>query len=171
MIMREPLSYPAVRSFHQSDRLTTCLWSTFYGQQSSDDMFSQGHLIVLSNICVIQAKATLFSNETNFKKEPINFCKLYDKEETTQLPLPSHHFINPTVSHLTFSLNFITSILLMISFHKGKAVNVPWDTGKRQDTSFGMKKFSKKEPINFCKYYLVREPFSSTKCVVITLLR
>ena len=26
-----------------------------------------------------------------------------------------------------------------------------------------MNKFSKKEPINFCKCYVVREPFSSTK--------
>ena len=46
--MREPLSYPAVRSFHQSDRLTPCLWSKFYDQWYSDDIFSQGPLIVLS---------------------------------------------------------------------------------------------------------------------------
>ena len=42
-------------------------------------------------------------------------------------------------------------------------MSVPCDTGKDQDTSFGMNKFSKKEPINFCKYYVVREAFSSTK--------
>ena len=27
--MREPLSYPVVRLFHQSDRFTPCLWSKF----------------------------------------------------------------------------------------------------------------------------------------------
>ena len=105
------------------------------------------------------------------KKELINFCKLYDNEGTTKLPLRSDHFISPTVWHLVFGLNFITSILLMISFHKGKTVTVPCDTRKHLDTSFGMNKFSKKEPINFCKYYLVRGSFNSTKCVLITLLR
>ena len=59
----------------------------------------------------------------------------------------------------------------MTSFHKGKTVSVPCDIGKHYDTSFGMNKFSKKKPINFCKYYVVGEPFSSTKCVLITLLR
>ena len=31
-------------------------------------------------------------------------------------------------------------------------VSVPCDIGKDQDTSFEMNKFSKKEPINFCKF-------------------
>ena len=111
---------------------------------------------------MIQAKcSTLLSSETNFKQKPINFCKLYDNEGTTQLPLRSDHFINPTVWHLALGLNFITSILLMISFHKGKAVSFPCDVGKHLDAYFGMNKFSKKEPIHFCKYYVVREPLSS----------
>ena len=59
----------------------------------------------------------------------------------------------------------------MISFHKGKTVSVPCDVGKDKDTSFGMSKFAKNELINFCKYYVVREPFSFTKYVLITLLR
>ena len=105
------------------------------------------------------------------KKEPIHFCKLYGNEGTTQLPLRYDHFINPTVWHLVSGLNLITSILLMISFHKGKAVSVSCDTGKHWDTSFGMNKFSKKEPINFCKYYVVTETLSTTKCGLITLLR
>ena len=93
------------------------------------------------------------------KKESIKFCKLCDNEGTTQLPLWSNHFNNSTV------FNNPISILLMTSFHNSKAVSVPCDTGKHQDTSFKMNKFSKKGPINFCKYYVVRESFSSTKCV------
>ena len=59
----------------------------------------------------------------------------------------------------------------MISLHKGKAVSVSCYTGKHLDTSFGMNKFSKQEPTNFCKYYVVTEPLSITKCGLITLLR
>ena len=33
----------AVRSFHQSDHLISYLWSKFYHQYPSDDIFSQGH--------------------------------------------------------------------------------------------------------------------------------
>ena len=66
------------------------------------------------------------------KKEPINFCKLYNNEGTTDLLLPSNHFINPIIWHFVFGLNFIASILLMISFHKGKIVSVPCDTGNEQ---------------------------------------
>ena len=53
---------------------------------------------------------------------------------------------------------------------QGKDSECSCDIGKYYDTSFGMNKFSKKKPINFCKYYVVGEPFSSTKCVLITLL-
>ena len=35
------------------------------------------------------------------------------------------------------------------TFYKGKAMSVPCDTGKHQDISFRMNKFSKKEPTNF----------------------
>ena len=59
----------------------------------------------------------------------------------------------------------------MIPFHKGKALSVPWDTGKYYDTYFGLNKFSKKKPIIFSKYYVVKESFTSTKCVLIQFLR
>ena len=39
---------------HQSDRLTSCLRSKFYDKYSSDDILSQGHLMVLSVPCDIQ---------------------------------------------------------------------------------------------------------------------
>ena len=78
----------------------------------------------------IQTLGHFLRDKQILKKEPINFCKLYDNE-TTHLPLRSDHFINPTVWHLVFGLNFITSILLMISFQKGKAVSAPCDIGKR----------------------------------------
>ena len=65
------------------------------------------------------------------KKEPINFCKFYDNEGATQLLLRSEHFINPTVWYLFFGLNFITSILVMMSFHKGVVVNVLCDIDKQ----------------------------------------
>ena len=53
------------------------------------------------------------------KKEATKFCKLYDNEEDTQVLLRSEHFINPTVWHQIFGLNFMASILVMISYHKG----------------------------------------------------
>ena len=53
------------------------------------------------------------------KKEPINFLKFYDNEGTTQLLLWSDHFIHPTIIYLVFGVNFITSILVTISYHKG----------------------------------------------------
>ena len=52
--MREPLSVAlVVRSFHQSDRFTSCVWSKFYDQFSSGDILSQEHMIVLSVPCDI----------------------------------------------------------------------------------------------------------------------
>ena len=49
MIIREPLSVAlVVGSFHQSDRLTSCVWSKFYDQFSSGDILSQGDIVVLS---------------------------------------------------------------------------------------------------------------------------
>ena len=66
----------------------------------------------------IQTLRHFFRDKQILKEEPINFCKIYDNEGTTQLPLRSDHFINPTVWHLVFGLNFMTSILAMISFHK-----------------------------------------------------
>ena len=104
------------------------------------------------------------------KKKPINFCKLYNNKGTTQLPLRSDHFSSIRLTSC-FGLNFITSILLIISFHKGKAVSVPCDIGKYWETSFRMNTFSKKEPIHFCKYYVVRKSFNCTKYVLIKLLR
>ena len=53
------------------------------------------------------------------KKEDINFCKIYDNEGTTQLLLRFDHFINRTVWYLVFGVNFVTSILVIISYHKG----------------------------------------------------
>ena len=42
-------------------------------------------------------KDTFFKMNKFPKKEPIKFCKIYDNEGTTELLLPSDHFINPTV--------------------------------------------------------------------------
>ena len=45
----------------------------------------------------IQTLGHFFQDKEILKEEPINFCKLYDNEGNTQLPLWSNHFINPTV--------------------------------------------------------------------------
>ena len=42
-------------------------------------------------------KDTFFEMSKFPMKEPINFCKFYDSEGTTQLLLRSDHFINPTI--------------------------------------------------------------------------
>ena len=123
----------AVRSFHQSDHLTSYFWSKFYDQNSSDDILSEGHLMLLSvscNMCKDFFKETFFKMNKFPKKEPINFCKFYDNEGATQLILRSDHFINPTVWYLFVGPNFITSILMMMSFHKGVVVSVPCDIDK-----------------------------------------
>ena len=65
-----------------------------------------------------QTLGHFFQDKQVLKEEPINLCMLYDNEGTTQLPLRSNHFINPTVSYLVFGLNLMTSILVMISFHQ-----------------------------------------------------
>ena len=75
-------------------------------------------------------KETFFEMNKFPKKEPINFCKFYDNEEATRLLLRSDHFINPTVRYLFFGQNFITSILVMMSFHKGVVVILPCDIDK-----------------------------------------
>ena len=54
----------------------------------------------------IQTLGHLFQDKQILKEEPVNFCKLYGNEGTSQLPLWSDHFINPTVWHLVFGLNF-----------------------------------------------------------------
>ena len=41
-------------------------------------------------------KETFFEINKSSKKEPINACKIYVNEGTTQLLLRSGHFINPT---------------------------------------------------------------------------
>ena len=66
------------------------------------------------------------------KKELINFWKFYDNEGTIQLLLWSDHFINPTIIYLIFGVNFITSVLVIISFSQGHliVVNVQCDIGK-----------------------------------------
>ena len=61
--MREPLSVALViRSFYQSNHLTSCVWSKVYGQFSSGDMLPQGHIIVMSVPCDIGK-----DYETSFK--------------------------------------------------------------------------------------------------------
>ena len=132
--MREPHSCPCspiislVRPFDIS-----YFWSKFYDQYSSDDILSEGHLMLLSvscDMCKDFFKETFFEMNKFPKKEPINFCKFYDNEGATQLPLRSDHFINSTVCYFLFDLNFITSILVMMSFHKGMVVSVPCDIDK-----------------------------------------
>ena len=130
MIMREPLSSPCgpiISSIWPFDILSLVyvLWSVFYWWY----LFTKASNSIERSVWYRQRLVQFFWIKPILKKESINFCKSYDNEGTTQLPLRSNHFINPTVWHLVFGLNFITSILLMTSFHKGKAVSVPCDTG------------------------------------------
>ena len=67
----------------------------------------------------VQTLEHFFQDKQILKEEPINFCKLYDNEGTTQLPLRSNYFISPTVWHLVFGLNFMKNILVMMPFHNG----------------------------------------------------
>ena len=53
-------------------------------------------------------------------KKPITLCKFYDNKGTTQLLLRFDHFINMTVGYLVFGVNFLTSILVIISYYKCK---------------------------------------------------
>ena len=58
-----------------------------------------------------------------FENEPISKERTYkflpdDNEGTFRLLLPSDHFINPTVWYLVLGLNFMTSIMVMITYHK-----------------------------------------------------
>ena len=64
-------------------------------------------------------KDTFFDMKTFPKKEPINFCKIYDNEGTIQLLFQSNNFINPTVWYLVFGLGFMTSIPVIRTYHKG----------------------------------------------------
>ena len=64
-------------------------------------------------------KDTFLRWENLQKKNLLNFCKSYDNEETFELLLRYHHFINPTVWYLVFGLNFMASILVMITYHNG----------------------------------------------------
>ena len=125
----------AVQSFHQSDHLISCLSSKFYDQYSSDDDLSQEHLMVVSIPCDAHKdsfKDTFLEMNKFTKKELINFWKFYDNEGTIQLLLWSDHFINPTIIYLIFGVNFITSVLVIISFSQGHliVVNVQCDIGK-----------------------------------------
>ena len=77
--------------------------------------------MVVSVLCDMRKdsfKDNFFEMNKLPKKEPINFCKFYDNEGTTQLLLRSDHFINPTVWYFVFDLNFMTSIPMMITYHK-----------------------------------------------------
>ena len=112
----------AVRSFHQSDRLISRLRPKFFDHYSSDDILLQEHLMTVRvpcDICKESIKDTYFEMDKFPMKEPINFCKFYDNERTSQLLLRSDHFIYPTVWYLVFGVNFMTSILVIISYHKG----------------------------------------------------
>ena len=109
--------------FYDNEGTTQLLLrSKFYDQYSGDDNLLQEHLMVVSVPCDIREdsfKENFFEINKFPKKEPINFCKIYDNEGTTQLHLRSDHFINQTVWYLVFVVNFITSILVIISYHKG----------------------------------------------------
>ena len=99
------------------------------------------HLMLLS-VRVIFAKTSWrnrFPKWTNFQRRNLlSFVSSVIMRELlllllfTQLLLQSDHFINPSVWYLFFGLNFITSILVMISFHKGMVVSVPWYIDKHQ---------------------------------------
>ena len=49
-------------------------------------------------------KDTFFEMSTYPKKQPINFCKVYDNEGTTQLLLQSNYFISSIVWYLVFDV-------------------------------------------------------------------
>ena len=63
-------------------------------------------------------KDTFFEMNKFPKKEPINFCKFFDSEGTFQLLLRSDDLGNLTIWYLVLGLNFMTSILVIISYHK-----------------------------------------------------
>ena len=66
----------AVRWFHKSDRLISHLRSKFYDQYYRDDMFSQGHLMVVNFPCDMRKdsfKDTLFEMNKFPKKKLISF--------------------------------------------------------------------------------------------------
>ena len=84
-------------------------------------------LSILCDMCKDFFKETFLKMNKFPKEEPMNSCKFYDNVGATQLLLRSDHFINPVVWYLFFGLNFIISILVMMSFHKGVVVGVPYD--------------------------------------------
>ena len=63
--------------FHQSDRLMSRLWSKFYGHFFSDDILSQGHLMVVSVPCDIR--------KDSFKDTFFEINKFPKKKHTYQL--------------------------------------------------------------------------------------
>ena len=77
--------------------------------------------MVVSALCDMRKdslKDTFFEMNKLLKKEPIKFCRFYENEETSQLLSRSDHFINPIVWYLVFGLNCVTSIPVIITYHK-----------------------------------------------------
>ena len=98
--MREPLSCPCSSIISSVRPFESYFWSKFFDQYSSDDILSEGHLMLLSiscDMCKDFFKETFFEMNKFPKEEPINCCKFYDNEGATELLLRSDHFINPTV--------------------------------------------------------------------------
>ena len=92
--MKEPVN---LCKFYVNDG-TTRLWCKFYDQCSSDNILSQGHLVVVSVRCDIRQRlGHFFRNEQIFQEGTIDFCKFCDSEGATRLLLRSDHFISSTV--------------------------------------------------------------------------
>ena len=70
--MREPLSHPCGPIISSVRLFDTCLWSKFYYQYSTDDIFSQG-------------QGTSFGMNKFSKKKPVNSYKYYVVRETSVL--------------------------------------------------------------------------------------
>ena len=109
---------------------------------------------VLCDMCKDSIKDAFFEMNKLPKKEPINFCKLYDNEGTTQVLLRSDYFINPTVWYLLFGLNLITSIPVTITRAPNGSERSGWYAQRLlQGHFFRDEQFPNKESIYFCKIY------------------
>ena len=107
----EPSSLSAVVQLDYSDRfarisdsLCCSLTTKCHQQRTRSRSFSRKLLSKLSNFQ---------------KREPVKFSKFYDSKGVTQMLLRSDHFINLNVWLVALGLNLMTSILVLICYHKG----------------------------------------------------
>ena len=69
--------YGNEKGTHQSNRLKSCLRSKFYDKYSTDDILSQGHLMVLSVLCDIEKDYDTSFEINNFSKKNLKTFVIY----------------------------------------------------------------------------------------------